>query len=83
MVLRGRFGGQLRLIGGYASDDAMNMCEAGNDLRKVAGEVARIEREFEGTLNLTMLRDTAFEVVSDALKARFHSCRAGDSSRHR
>ena len=25
MVLRGRFGGQLRLIGGYASGDAMNM----------------------------------------------------------
>ena len=56
--------------------------DTGNDLRKVADEVARIEREFSGTLSLTVHRDPAFEVVSDTLNVRSHSCRAGDLANH-
>ena len=56
--------------------------DTGNDLWKVADEVARIEREFGGTLSLAVLRDPAFEVVSDTLNVRFRSCRAGDLVRH-
>ena len=43
---------------------------AGDDLQWVAEEVARIEREFEGVANLTVLRDTPFQVVLDALNVR-------------
>ena len=49
----------------------------GNDLRRVADEVTRIESEFRGTLSLTVLRYPAFEVVSDTLDVRPHCCRAG------
>ena len=44
---------------------------AGKDLRWVTGEVARIKREFEGPLNLTMLQDPLFEVAFDGLNVRF------------
>ena len=54
--------------------------DPGIDLGKVADEVARIEREFEGTLRLTVFRDPEFEVVSDMLDVRPHSCRAGEFS---
>ena len=46
----------------------------------VADEAARIEREFEGALNLTVLRDPAFQVASESLGVRLHSYRAGDLS---
>ena len=52
------------------------------DLWKVADELTRIEREFGGTLSLTVVRDPAFEVVSDTLNVRFHSSRAGDLANH-
>jgi len=43
-----------------------------DDLRRIADEVARIEREFEGTtLNLTVVSDSKF----DTLNVRF--CSAG------
>ena len=42
----------------------------GNNLRQVADEIARIEREFEGAVNLTVFRDPVFEAVSDTLKSR-------------
>ena len=44
---------------------------AGEDLRWIAGEVARIRREFDGAVNLTMLRDPVFEAAFDALDVRF------------
>lgn len=43
----------------------------GDDLKRVAGEVARIEREFEGAINLTVLLDTSFRVACGALNVRF------------
>ena len=49
----------------------------GNDLRKVADEVARIKREFRGASGLTVLRDPAFEMVLARFNVRLHSCRAG------
>jgi len=51
----------------------------GDDLRWVADEVARIEREFEGAVDSIILRDPAFQVVFDTLDVRFHSCGAHDT----
>ena len=56
--------------------------EAGNDLRRVADEVTRIERQFEGAVKVTVVRDPAFKVVLKTLNVRFRSCRSGDTSRH-
>ena len=39
---------------------------------RVADEVARIEREFEGEVSLTVTRDLIFTVVSDTLNVRFN-----------
>ena len=47
---------------------------AGSELRRVADELARIEREFEGAVNLTVPRNPGFKVVFDALDVRFHFC---------
>jgi len=41
--------------------------DTGDDLRWVANEVARIEREFDGAVKLTVLRDRGFKVVFDTL----------------
>jgi len=38
-----------------------------NDLRRVASEVSRIEREFEGVVKFTVLRDSVFGAVLCAL----------------
>ena len=43
----------------------------GDDLRQVADEVARIEREFEGAVSLTVVSDPVFKVVFDTLGVRF------------
>jgi len=43
-----------------------------DDLRWVADEATRIEREFEGAVNLTVSRDQAFKVALDALNVRFY-----------
>lgn len=43
----------------------------GNDLRQIAEEVARIEREFEGVVNLTVVRAAYFELVLGRLNASF------------
>jgi len=48
------------------SVQAMIEC-TGNDLRRVADEVTRIEREFEGAVNLTVPWDPGFGVVFDTL----------------
>jgi len=42
-----------------------------DDLRRLADEVARIEREFEGAVKLTVLRDPWFEMALDRLNVRF------------
>ena len=41
-------------------------------LCRVADEVARFEREFEGEVSLTVTRDLIFTVVSDTLNVRFN-----------
>jgi len=45
--------------------------DAGNDIRWVADEIARIEGVFEGTVNLTVVWDQSFRVALDALNVRF------------
>ena len=52
----------------------------GNNLRQVADEIARIEREFEGAVNLTVFRDPVFEAVSDTLNVTFQFCGVDDTS---
>jgi len=42
-----------------------------DDLRWIADEAARIEREFNGAVNLAVSRDLAFKVALDALNVRF------------
>ena len=42
-----------------------------NDLRRIADEVARIEREFEGAVDLIVSLDSKFKEVSDTLNVRF------------
>jgi len=44
----------------------------GNDLRWVADEFTRIEREFERAVNLTVVRGPGFEALLDTLNVRFH-----------
>lgn len=48
--------------------------DMGNDLRRAAGEVARIESEFEGAVELTVFRGPGFKAVFDRLNVRFHLC---------
>ena len=38
--------------------------DAGDDIRWVVGEVARIEREFGGAVHLTVYWDSSFQVAS-------------------
>ena len=54
--------------------------DAGDDLRQVAKEVARIEWEFEGAVTLNVYQDTTFKAVSDALHVRFQLLGVDDSS---
>ena len=42
-----------------------------NDLRRIADEVARIEPEFEGAVNVTVTRDPKFKVILETLNVRF------------
>ena len=42
-----------------------------NDLRQIADEVARIEREFREAVNVTVLRYPGFRTVLDTLNVRF------------
>ena len=43
----------------------------GDDLRRVAGEVARIGSEFKGMVNVTLLPDPRFTIAFNALNVRF------------
>ena len=47
---------------------------AGNDVRWAIAEVARIEREFEGAVNLAVFLDRRFEPALGTLNVRFHIC---------
>jgi hypothetical protein len=54
--------------------------DVGNDLRLAADEVARIEREFEGAVKVTVLRDPGYKMVFNILNVRFRFCGVGDAS---
>ena len=43
----------------------------GDDLRRVADELTRIEHEFGGVVNLTVVRGLGFKEASDKLNVRF------------
>jgi len=45
----------------------------GDDLQRVADEVAQIECDFKGAMGLTLALDPVFKVVFDTLGVRFHS----------
>ena len=45
--------------------------EAGDDIRRAANEISRIEGEFEGAVNLTVVWDQSFRVALGALNVRF------------
>ena len=53
--------------------------DAGNDLRWVAEEVARIKRESRG-VNVIVFRDQVFEAVMRTLDVRFYFCGVDDAS---
>jgi len=46
----------------------------GNDLRRLADEVARIELGFKGGVKLTVIRGPGFEEASNALDVSFRFC---------
>lgn len=46
--------------------------ETGSDLRQIADEVARIDREFGGAVDFTVAPDSKFKVVFDRLYVTFH-----------
>jgi len=48
--------------------------DTSDDLRWVANEAARIEREFEGAIKLVVRRDPGFDMVLSTLKVGFHFC---------
>jgi len=46
--------------------------DMGDDLRRIADEADRIEREFEGTVEFTVLRDPVFGAALDTLNVSIH-----------
>ena len=54
--------------------------ETSYDLRWVADEVARIEREFKGAVNVTVRLDAVFEEALNTLNVSFHFCGVNDTS---
>jgi len=51
-----------------------------DDLRWVADEAVRIEREFGGAVDLTVFRDPAFKVALDSLDVSVRFCGLDDTS---
>ena len=45
--------------------------DTGDDLRWIAAEVSRIKREFKGTEDVTVVRDSIFWAALDALNVSF------------
>ena len=54
--------------------------DAGNDLRWITDEVARVEREFEGVVDFTVVWDLRFKNALDALNVRFRFCGVDETS---
>ena len=52
--------------------------DVGEDLLRIADEVGRIKREFEGAVNFTVVRDPTFEVV--LVKCNVGLCFTGEIS---
>jgi len=50
---------------------AIMINEVRDSLQQVANEVTRIEREFEGAVNFTVVPDSRFEVALSRLNVRF------------
>ena len=72
---------RLRLVSRSTLDRAAEalLRDAGGDLRWFAEELARIEREFEGAVNLTLFWGPGFKAVFDALNVRPRSCEVNDT----
>ena len=45
--------------------------DMGDDLRRIVDEIARIEHEFEGAVNFTVVPNYKFQAVFDTLNVRF------------
>ena len=54
--------------------------DAGDDLQRVADEVARVEREFGGVVKLGVHQSSVFKEVTDTLNVRFYFCRVDGTS---
>jgi len=63
------------------STEASLLIDAGSGLRWVANEFTRIEREFEGAVNLTVVRNPGPKAVFDTLNVRFRFCRGNGARR--
>ena len=46
------------------------IADMGRDLRRIADEVSRIEREFEGAVSVTVFPDSGIEAMLDTLNVR-------------
>ena len=58
---------------------AIPIADAGNDLRRTADEVTRIEREFDGAVDVTVAQSSGFRQVFNTLNVRFNSCGVDDT----
>ena len=54
--------------------------DAGDDLQRVADEVARVEREFGGVVKLGVHLSSVFKEVTGTLNVRFYFCRVDGTS---
>jgi len=63
---------QLDLAGTPLNQSVESLIEdMGNDLQRIADEVTRIDREFEGAVNITVVSDSKFKTVLNTLDVSF------------
>ena len=63
---------RLDCVGSPIEQSVVSLIEdMGNDLLSIANEFIRINHEFKGAVNPTVVRDSGFEVVLDALNVSF------------
>jgi len=55
--------------------------DVGSGLHLIADEFSRIEREFGGAVNLTVVLDPAFKAVLGTFGVRFYFCGVNDTQR--
>ena len=71
---------RLNLVSGFATtrsiERLLNVASSG--LRLIADEFDRIEREFEGAVDLTVVRNPWFGAAFDTLNVRSRFCGASD-----